>query len=121
MRWMLVLEDSDKEVLYLGKGIPRTWLASGQEIKIEQAPTRWGRVNFSLLAKPDSKSVVAKVELSGPGEPKELQVKLRLARESQIQNLTVNGRAVSLGGQHNDTVIFQTEKNKTFEIVGRLS
>ncbi|HKE56558.1 MAG TPA: hypothetical protein VKB46_07650, partial [Pyrinomonadaceae bacterium] len=121
VRWMLVLEDSDKDVLYLGKGIPHNWLTSGQEIKIEQAPTRWGKVNFSLVAKPESKSVVARVELSRPGEPRELQVKLRLPRESQIQNLTVNGRAVSLGGQHNDTVVFQTEKNKTFEIVGRLS
>jgi hypothetical protein len=121
VRWMLVLEDSDKEILYLGKGIPRSWLASAQEIKIEQAPTRWGKINFTLVGKPESKSVVARVELSRPGEPKELQVKLRLPGQSQIRSLTVNGRAVTLGGQHNDTVIVQTEKNKTFEIIGQLS
>jgi hypothetical protein len=39
---MLVLEDSDEERLYFAKGLPREWVASGKEIKIERAPTRWG-------------------------------------------------------------------------------
>ena len=53
VRWMLVLEDSDEEKLYLAKGVPREWVASGKEIRIEQAPTRWGKVSFSLSAKPE--------------------------------------------------------------------
>src|SRR5216684_4866522 len=72
VRWMMVLEDSDEDRLYFAKGLPREWVASGKEIKIEQAPTRWGRVNFSLVTKPETKSVVAKVELALPGAPKEL-------------------------------------------------
>ena len=52
VRWMLVLEDSDEERLYLGKGVPREWVGSGKEIRIEKAPTRWGRVNFTMLADP---------------------------------------------------------------------
>ena len=47
VRWMLVLEDSDEDRIYFGKGLPRNWVASGKEISIEQAPTRWGRVSFS--------------------------------------------------------------------------
>src|SRR5260370_28690610 len=78
VRWMLVLEDSDEDRLYFGKGLPREWVGSGKEIRIDQAPTRWGRVNFSLLTNPDAKRVVAKVELARPGEPKELYGKLRL-------------------------------------------
>lgn len=31
VRWMLVLEDSDEDRLYLAKGIPRQWVASGKK------------------------------------------------------------------------------------------
>ncbi len=95
VRWMLVLEDSDEDRLYLGKGLPRDWLGSGKEIRIDQAPTRWGRVNSSLLTNPDAKRVVAKVELARPGEPKELYVKLRLPIQNQIRSVTVNGASAS--------------------------
>ena len=119
VRWMLVLEDSDEDRLYLGKGIPREWVASGKEIKIEQAPTRWGRINFNLT-KPEEKSVVARVALARPGMPKELHVKLRLPAENTFRSIAVNGRPASLGGPHNDTVIISTGANKIFEVVGRL-
>ena len=49
---MLVLEDSDAEILYLAKGVPRAWVASGKPIQIQKAPTRWGRVSISLITKP---------------------------------------------------------------------
>src|SRR2546425_6305412 len=114
---MLVLEDSDEDRLYLGKGVPRDWVASGKEIKIEQAPTRWGRVNFSLVARPEAKSVVARVELVRPGSPKELQVKLRLPTRNTIRSVVVNGSTTKLGGPHNDTVIIATGSERVFEVV----
>jgi hypothetical protein len=119
VRWMLVLEDSDEDQLYFGKGLPREWVASGQSIRIDQAPTRWGRVNFHLAAKPAVKSVVAMVELARGGSPKEVQVKLRMPLESAVKSATVNGRAATLGGVHGDTVIFQPGPEKRFEVVGQ--
>src|SRR6266487_3488034 len=120
VRWMLVLEDSDEDRLYLGKGLPRDWVASGKEIKIDQAPTRWGRVNFSLRTNPKAKRIVAKVELPRPGEPKELYVKLRLPSQSTLQSVTVNSRPGTIGGPHKDTVIIETDNEKVFEVVGLL-
>jgi hypothetical protein len=119
VRWMLALEDSDEDRLYLGKGLPREWVASGKEIRIDQAPTRWGRVNFSLSAKPAAKSVVSRVELTRPGAPEELQVKLRMPLGSPVRSAKVNGRAAGLGGPHNDTVIIATGNERRFEVVGQ--
>jgi len=120
VRWMMVLDDSDDDRLYFAKGLPRDWVTSGKEIKIEQAPTRWGRVNFSLLTNKEEKRVVAKVQLARPGAPKEIQVKLRLPLSSSLKSVTVNGRTATLGGTHNDTVIVQTGSEKAFEVVGSL-
>lgn len=121
VRWMLVLEDSDDDVLYLAKGVPREWIGSGKEIQIEHAPTRWGRVSFNLVAKPDTKSVVGKIELSGPSAPRALHFKLRLPAHMTLKNVAVNGQPASLGGLHKDTVIITTAKQKSFEIIGQLS
>jgi hypothetical protein len=121
VRWMLVLEDSDEDRLYLAKGVPREWVASGKEIKIEQSPTRWGRVSFSLAAKPSAKTIVGHAEFHGPRPPGELHFKLRLPQQTSIQRVTVNGRPAVLGGAHKDTVIIATGNEKRFEVVGQFS
>ena len=121
MRWMLAIEDHDEDRLYLAKGLPREWVASGKPIRLEQAPTRWGRVSLHLQNRPQSKSVVATVELARAGAPKELHVKLRMPSANAVKSATVNGRAAALGGVHNDTVIVPTGNEKHFEVIGTYS
>jgi len=121
VRWMLAIEDHDEDRLYLAKGVPRAWVASGLPIRIDQAPTRWGRVNLNLQNRPQSKSVVASVSLARAGAPKELHVKLRMPIANAVRTATVNGRRATIGGEHNDTIIIQTGTEKQFEIVGQYS
>lgn len=116
VRWMLVLEDSDESCLYFGKGLPRDWVASGQEIRIEQAPTRWGRVNFRMIAGV-SGQITAAVELSKEGQqPAEIQVKLRLPKRNSLKTVMVNGKPAKIGGPHQDSVIITTGNQTRFEI-----
>ena len=116
VRWMLVLEDSDQEKLYFAKGVPRDWITSGKEIRIDRAPTRWGRVSLSIRSSP--KTVSANVELAEPGSPGEIHVKLRLPPGTPLQSVVVNGSPARLGGRRNDTVIIRTGSKKRFEVVG---
>jgi hypothetical protein len=118
VRWMLALEDSDAERLYLAKGVPRAWLASGKEIAIEGAPTRWGRVSLRLKMDAPNNRVTARVELQGDSTPKELHVKLRVPKERPVKRATVNGKAAVSGGTHKDTVIVPVDHDRTFEIIG---
>ena len=120
VRWMLVLEDSDDNILYLAKGVPREWVSSGKEIRIEQAPTRWGKVSFTLAAKPETKSIVGHAELMGSRVPKEVHFKLRLPQQTSFRSLTVNGQPDELRGIHKDTVIITTKNEKNFEVIGQL-
>ena len=121
VRWMLAIEDHDEDRLYLAKGLPRAWVASGKPIRIDQAPTRWGRVNLNLQNQAATKSVVATVELARAGAPKELHVKLRMPLQNAVKTATVNGRPATIGGPHNDTVLIQTGNEKHFEVVGQYS
>ena len=121
IRWMLVLEDSDEEKLYFARGVPCEWVVSGKEIRIDRAPTRWGRVSFKLVAMPAAKSIAASVELSRSGSPKEVHVRLRLPAENKLVKVKVNGRTATLRGPRNDTVIIQTRNGNRFEVVGEFS
>lgn len=118
VRWMLVLEDPDEEKLYLGKGLPREWVISGQKVAITEAPTRWGRINFSLQADRSAKKIIAMVRLGREQRnlPKELYVKLRLPKTNQLSSVTVNGKTESVGGTHHDTVVVQVANERIFEI-----
>jgi hypothetical protein len=118
---MLVLEDSDEDRLYLAKGVPREWIASGKEIGMEQAPTRWGRVSFRLAAKSESRAVVGHVEFTGASTPKQLHFKIRLPAGSTLQSVSVNGTPATVGGIHRDTVIIATGTQKMFEVVGQFN
>jgi hypothetical protein len=121
IRWMLVLEDSDEDRLYLAKGVPREWLASGKEIRIDQAPTRWGRVDFRMAADNDAKKVTAHVELARAGAPKELQVKFRLPKDNRLLSVAVNGRPVKISGTNSDVAIFSTGAQKQFEVIAQFT
>jgi hypothetical protein len=119
VRWMLVLEDSDEDRLYLAKGVPHDWVASGKEIRIDQAPTRWGRVSFKMSAMPAARRVVATVNLARPDAPRELHVKFRMPVEQTLRSVTVNGQPATLAGPHGDTVIVTTRNAKSFEVIGQ--
>jgi hypothetical protein len=118
VRWMLVLEDSDEDRLYLAKGTPRQWLASGKEIGIEKAPTRWGRVSFGLQAKADR--VTGQIEFLNTKVPREVDLTLRLPENSILKSATVNGEKTRIGGIHGDTVLIETKGHKRFEVKGVL-
>ena len=120
LRWMLVLEDSDEDRLYLGKALPRDWIVSGKEIQIAQAPTRWGRVDYKVQMVREGQ-VTATVKLLGDKGPKELHVKFRLPSPKKLQTITANGSAVKIGGLHGDTAVIETGGHSQFEVVAHFS
>jgi hypothetical protein len=120
VRWMLVLEDSDEDRLYLAKGVPREWFASGKPIGIEQAPTRWGRVSFSMRADKQTKEVTGQIDLQGQRAPKEIHFKLRMPTQLQLTALKVNARPAILQGIHKDTILINTRNERKFEISGQI-
>jgi hypothetical protein len=121
VRWMLLLEDSDEDRLYLAKGIPRAWLASGKEIKMEEAPTSWGKISFRMRMDDAKDKVRAIVKLVSAGAPKEIHLKLRLPEKNRLAKVTVNGKAGVLGGPHKDMVIIATRGEREFEVSGEIS
>jgi hypothetical protein len=121
VRWMLVLEDSDEDRLYLAKGVPRSWVGSGKKIGIERAPTRWGNVSFAFQASAETHALQGHIEFLGTKVPKEVYFKLRLPVPASPRSLTVNGRAANISTIHRETIIIRTGGIKKFALLGQWS
>jgi len=115
MRWALVLEDSDLDMLYFGRGIPRAWLATGKEISVKHAPTRWGKVDYEIRMA-EKGVVIAKVAFTRD-VPKEFEVKLRLPKGMVLGSVTVNGQPVKT--EKNESVLIKANGKKVFRIEAR--
>jgi hypothetical protein len=121
LRWMLVFEDSDAQVLHFGKAIPKEWIATGKPIAIENAPTRYGRVSYRLEAR-GSGALRATVQLSASKiQPKELHVRFRIPSGKTLSDVTVNGKKASFDGQQHETVVIAPNGERNFEVVSQLA
>ncbi len=118
VKWMLVFEEPDREILHLGRALPREWVGSGKEIRIEQAPTRWGRVDYSIIS--SQGQAAAKVALADGRAPKELHVRFRLPAGKTLGTVTVNGHPAEISGAKKDTVVVAPGSKRQFEVLALL-
>jgi len=56
VRWMLVQEDFDEDLVFIARAAPTSWFQASEPFGLKNAPTRFGRVSFSIQA---SASVVS--------------------------------------------------------------
>ncbi len=98
LRSLLVHESRDAEGaptgLELGFATPRPWLRAGRRITVRGAPTSFGPVSYSLVARSDT--ISATVEPPARPAPKTLKLRVRLPRGQSIEAVTVNGEPLEL-------------------------
>ena len=110
VRWMLVFEESDAEVLHLGRAIPREWLKSGKPIEIKSAPTRWGSVDFTLQGDAAGK-VSGNVRFHGSARPAEVHLHLRMPKP--LRGVKLNGKAAKV---QDEAMVFVPQSASEFSV-----
>lgn len=118
LRWMLVFEDSAGHTLYLGRAVPRAWLASREAIGIEAAPTRWGRTGFRLQAAQDG-TIHGTVSLPGRSTPAEIWLSLRPPAGRQLADVELDGHAASADDRRDDAVRLRGTPGQSIRIRAR--
>jgi hypothetical protein len=111
LRNMLIREDGDQ--LWLGQAIPRPWLENGKEVRVEDAPTLFGKTSYAMRSRDGAGRIL--VDLAPPTEPGPKSIKLRLRHPENraISRVTVNtapwkdfaGETVTLTGLKGHTTI----------------
>jgi pimeloyl-ACP methyl ester carboxylesterase len=98
LRSLLVHESRDAAGaptgLELAFATPRPWLQAGRRIAVRRAPTSFGPVSYSLVARGDT--IRATVEPPARPTPKTLKLRVRLPRGQRVEAVTVNGAPLEL-------------------------
>ncbi len=91
-RWMLVFEDPESETVWLAKATPTAWLEDSKTISVSEAPTRWGRIGYSLTSRLSEGKVEALISLPASGFAAAVKLRIRVPQENTVRSVTVNGK-----------------------------
>jgi hypothetical protein len=91
-RNMLVNELSGNGTLFVGQAVPRAWLADGQRIRVERAPTYYGPVSFTVESHTATGEIAVSLDTPMRQRPAALLVRLRHPQHKPLQSVTVNGQ-----------------------------
>jgi hypothetical protein len=89
-RTMFVGERGDE--LWLAPFVTNRWLKDGQKVAVENAPTRFGRVGYTITSKVAAGQIDAVVRLPKECTAKKIVLRLRHPDGKPMQSVTVQGK-----------------------------
>jgi hypothetical protein len=92
LRMMFIQEVGD--TLYLGRGLPRAWVGSEEEVAIRNAATYFGPMSLAYQSLDDGRRIVARIEAPTRKPPRQVIVRFRHPEKARLTGALVNGRAV---------------------------
>ncbi|MEP6898762.1 MAG: hypothetical protein ABI870_09550 [Rhodanobacter sp.] len=118
-RWLLVFEDQRSNTLWLGKGLPRAWLADGQVVDVQRVPTRWGMVGYRLVSYWRQKRINAVVGFPSAGLTVPTKLRLRPPDGAHLRSVIVNGRPWATFDAAAETITLPAGTAGRIELVAR--
>lgn len=115
-RWLLVFEDPQSETLWLGKGLPRDWLADGKTTSVAGVPTRWGKVGFNINSQLRNKRIVMKVSLPQRASGAKTVVRLRAPLGYTMKAVTLNAKEWTEFDPKEETITLPHTASGTIEL-----
>lgn len=116
-KWLLVYEDPVSGVITLGRGLPRDCLADGRTIAASHAPTRRGRLDFTLTSRLASGEIDADINLpERPGAA--IRLRLRAPRGYVLQSAHTDGETLAIDG---DCVVLSEGRTGRVRLVTKWS
>jgi hypothetical protein len=114
LRDALVMEEDDH--LHLARGIERSWLASGQEVGIEEAPTHFGTLTYRFSLDPTKSKLTGVIDFPASKLSYNASLHCRLPEGLKVVSVdkasqaTVTGDGAALEWSHpHGTVHFEAQ------------
>src|SRR5262249_22496073 len=108
LRMMLINEvTNDKgepQSLHLGFATPRGWLENGKTIQVNDVPTLYGSVSYTISSKIDHNQIMADLDVPNQKPIDSLQLRLRVPRNKQLVGVKVNGLPYTRFDANTETV-----------------
>jgi len=115
-RWMLVLEEPNADVIWLAKGTPRSWLQDGKTVAVSNAPTRWGRLSYTVCSYLQTGTIQASVDLPATAAPAKIKLRLRAPEGHRLRSVTANGKPWDRFNVEEETVTLPSAAKRHIEL-----
>jgi len=89
LRNMLLRESG--ETLILGQAVPRPWLENGKEVRVEDAPTSFGKVGYTIKSHDGAARMTVRLDPPTKKPPKAITIRLRHPAGKPIQSVKIDG------------------------------
>jgi len=89
-------------------GTPRRWLRDGQEIAIENAPSHFGKVSYSIRSSIAAAAINAKVTLPLDKHPTKIVLRLRHPQALPIKSVSIQGKPWSNFDSKKEWIVLPT-------------
>ena len=89
-RIMLLAERGDE--LWLAPFVTRNWLKDGMAIRVQNAPTNFGKAGYTIQSAVDRGVIEAVIDPPQASPPSQIVLRLRHPDEKPIKDVTVNGK-----------------------------
>ena len=111
-RWMLVFEEPVTNLIWLDKATPRAWLQDGQTIAVTNAPTRWGRLSYTLHSHLRNGVIEAGADLPREAADVAFKLHLRAPEGHTIRSVVLNGKPWSQFDPKEETIDLPVGKRR---------
>ncbi len=88
-RWMLLFEDPMSDTVWIGKAVPRKWLEDGKTISVSDAPTRWGRLGYTITSHLNEHKIEATIDVPS-GFAASIKIRLRTPGNLPLKSVRIN-------------------------------
>ncbi|HUT94693.1 MAG TPA: hypothetical protein VMY37_34875 [Thermoguttaceae bacterium] len=96
LRNMLVREEGDR--LVLAQAAPQHWLADGKQVAVLDAPTRFGKVSYTIDSHADGGRIAVKLDPPKRTPPEAIVLHLRHPEGAKIKGVSVDGKPAAQFG-----------------------
>jgi hypothetical protein len=90
LRYLFVYGPEDG--LYLGRAVPRAWLAQREPSGLEDVGTRWGRASVKYFPAGADGTITVRVDLRHTTRPPKTVIRFRHPEGKPVNAVTINGR-----------------------------
>ena len=101
LRNLLLHEQGD--TLHIAPATPRRWMAQGRPFGVENAPTYFGKVTYTIVPNCEAKTANVSVVLQGSNRPRKLLLHLRTPAGCGLRAVDVGGK--SWQAFYGDTIV----------------
>ena len=88
----MLIDERDDNTLLLCQATPRKWLEPGKQIRVERAPTYYGRLNLTVSSRANVNEISATIDLEQMNRPTALLLRLRHPRALPMKSVLVNDK-----------------------------